>query len=179
VERPILHVELGPGGRARLHVVNVHLKAKIPTDIPGQQIDNYTWRSAEGWAEGVFISSMKRMSQALEVRRLVDRILDREPQARIVVAGDFNATPEDVPVLAIRGAVEDTGNGELAGRVLVPIQNTVPEQACRIRGVSRRRRRRPIRRGASRRGSPSVSGTGTAPAPTRPSRPRRTAAGRW
>jgi predicted extracellular nuclease len=34
-----------------------------------------------------------------------------------------------VPVLAIRGAVEDTGNGDLAGRVLVPIENTVPEPA--------------------------------------------------
>ena len=72
---------------------------------------------------------MKRMSQALEVRRLVDRILDADTDARIVVAGDFNATPDEVPVLAIRGAVEDTGNGELAGRVLVPIENTVPEPA--------------------------------------------------
>ena len=63
------------------------------------------------------------------VRRLVDRILDTDPDARIVVAGDFNATPDEVPVLAIRGAVEDTGNGELAGRVLVPIENTVPEPA--------------------------------------------------
>ena len=63
------------------------------------------------------------------VRRLVDRILDTDPDARIVVAGDFNATPDEVPVLAIRGAVEDTGNGDLAGRVLVPIENTVPEPA--------------------------------------------------
>jgi endonuclease/exonuclease/phosphatase family metal-dependent hydrolase len=129
VERPILHVELDLGAGQRLHVVNVHLKSKIPTDIPGQKIDNFTWRSADGWAEGVFLSSMKRMSQALEVRRLVDQILDGDPQARIVVAGDFNATPDDVPVLTIRGAVEDTGNGDLAGRVLVPIENTVPEQA--------------------------------------------------
>jgi predicted extracellular nuclease len=72
---------------------------------------------------------MKRMSQALEVRRLVDQILDADRDARIVVAGDFNATPDEVPVLAIRGNVEDTGNGELAGRVLVPIENTVPEPA--------------------------------------------------
>jgi endonuclease/exonuclease/phosphatase family metal-dependent hydrolase len=54
---------------------------------------------------------MKRMSPALEVRRLVGRILDTDPDARVVVAGDFNATPDEVPVLAIRGAVEDTGNG--------------------------------------------------------------------
>lgn len=67
------------------------------------------------------------MSQALEVRRLVDRILDADPNAAIVVAGDFNAAPDEVPVLAIRGDVEDTGNGDLAGRVLVPVEQTIPE----------------------------------------------------
>jgi predicted extracellular nuclease len=72
---------------------------------------------------------MKRMSQAVEVRRLVDQILDADADARIVVAGDFNADPEEVPVLAIRGNVEDTGNGALAGRVLVPVEQTVPESA--------------------------------------------------
>lgn len=30
-------------------------------------------------------------------------------------------------MLAIRGQVEDTGNGDLAGRVLAPIANSVPE----------------------------------------------------
>jgi endonuclease/exonuclease/phosphatase family metal-dependent hydrolase len=128
IERPILHVTVDAGAVV-LHVINVHLKSKIPTDIPGQKVDNFTWRTADAWAEGSFVSSMKRMSQALEVRRLVDRILDADPDARIVVAGDFNATPDEVPVLAIRGAVEDTGNGDLAGRVLVPIENTVPEPA--------------------------------------------------
>jgi endonuclease/exonuclease/phosphatase family metal-dependent hydrolase len=127
IERPILHVELEPVGGARLHVVNVHLKSKIPTDIPGQKIDTYTWRSPGAWAEGAFISSMKRMAQAVEVRRLVDDILDADPEARIVVAGDFNATPGEIPVLAIRGNVEDTGNSDLADRVLVPIEQTIPE----------------------------------------------------
>jgi predicted extracellular nuclease len=69
---------------------------------------------------------MKRMSQAVEVRRLVDSILDANPDARIVVAGDFNAEPDEVPVQAIRGDVENTGNAELASRVLVPIENTAP-----------------------------------------------------
>ncbi|MFD8263731.1 hypothetical protein ACFV19_33695 [Streptomyces griseoluteus] len=72
---------------------------------------------------------MKRMSQALEVRRLVDQILGEDPDARIIVAGDFNAEPEEVPVLAICGNVEDTGNGGLAARVLVPIEHTIPHEA--------------------------------------------------
>jgi endonuclease/exonuclease/phosphatase family metal-dependent hydrolase len=130
VERPILHVELDlPDSGGVLHVINVHLKSKIPTDIPGQKINNFTWRSADAWAEGTFISSMKRMGQAVEVRRLVDQILTADPAARIVVAGDFNATPDEIPVLAIRGSVEDTGNPDLGTRVLVPIEQTIPEPA--------------------------------------------------
>jgi endonuclease/exonuclease/phosphatase family metal-dependent hydrolase len=125
-ERPILHVTVQLPDGQPLHVINVHLKSKIPTPIPGQTIDAYTWRTADAWAEGVFLSSMKRMAQALEVRRLVDQILDSDPAARIVVAGDFNATPDEIPVLAIRGNVEDTGNPDLAGRVLVPIESTIP-----------------------------------------------------
>lgn len=128
VERPILHVELEANGTS-LHIVNVHLKSKIPTPIPGQKQDAYTWRTAYGWAEGSFISSMKRMAQALEVRRLIDQILDADPDAAIVVAGDFNAEPDEVPVMAIRGDVENTGNGALANRVLVPIEHTIPEPA--------------------------------------------------
>jgi endonuclease/exonuclease/phosphatase family metal-dependent hydrolase len=129
VERPILHVQLDIPDGNRLHLVNVHLKSKIPTDIPGQKIDGYTWRSADAWAEGSFISSMKRMSQALEVRRLIDQILDTDPDAQIVVAGDFNAAPDEVPVLTIRGDVENTGNADLTGRVLVPIEHTIPAPA--------------------------------------------------
>jgi endonuclease/exonuclease/phosphatase family metal-dependent hydrolase len=129
VERPVLHVELDLPDGGRLHVINVHFKSKIPTDIPGQKIDNFTWRTADAWAEGAFISSMKRMAQAVEVRRLIDQILDTDPQARIVAAGDFNATPDEIPVLAIRSTVEDTGNPALTHRVLVPIEHTVPEPA--------------------------------------------------
>jgi endonuclease/exonuclease/phosphatase family metal-dependent hydrolase len=126
VERPILHVTVQVGG-APLHIINVHLKSKIPFDVPGQKVDRFTWKTAEGAAEGSFISSMMRMSQAVEVRRLVDTVLTQDPDARIVVAGDFNAQPDEVPVLAIRGQIEDTGNGDLAGRVLAPIENSVPE----------------------------------------------------
>ena len=131
VERPIQHLEIDitvpGGGPDMLHLINVHLKSKLPTNIPGGKIDNFTWRSASAWAEGFFLSSMKRMSQALEVRWLVDEIFDADPGAKIVVAGDFNAEPDEVPVSAIRGDVESTGNGELASRVLVSIEHSIPE----------------------------------------------------
>jgi endonuclease/exonuclease/phosphatase family metal-dependent hydrolase len=128
-ERPILYVKLDMGGGRVFHVANVHLKSKLPTEIPGQKVDQYTWKSARAWAEGSFISAMKRVGQALEVRLLVEQIFDLEPDAWIAVAGDFNAESEDVATTAIRGPVEETGNPAHATRVLIPCENTIPESS--------------------------------------------------
>jgi hypothetical protein len=42
VERPILYLQLHLGNGRRLHAVIVHLKSKVPADIPGQKIDSFT-----------------------------------------------------------------------------------------------------------------------------------------
>jgi endonuclease/exonuclease/phosphatase family metal-dependent hydrolase len=125
-ERPILRSVIDLNGR-RLNLLNLHLKSKIPTNINGQKVDNYTWKTASGWAEGYFLSSMRRVGQALETRVLVDKLFDEDLHGLIVIAGDFNADFDEVPVEAILGRVENTGNGELAERVLIPCENTIPE----------------------------------------------------
>lgn len=126
-ERPILYAKILLSDNKTIHVINLHLKSRIPTNIEGQKINNYTWRTASGWAEGYFISSMKRVGQALETRTLVDKVFDQDEWAFIVVCGDFNSTSDNVPVQAIRGDVENTGNGDLASRVLVPCEQTIPD----------------------------------------------------
>ena len=128
-ERPILQAKITLPNNKTLHVINLHLKSRIPVNIDGQKIDNYNWKSASGWAEGYFLASMKRVGQALEARVIVDKIFDEDEQALIVVCGDFNSTSDNVPVQAIRGDVENTGNGALANRVLVPCENTVSESS--------------------------------------------------
>jgi predicted extracellular nuclease len=128
-ERPILHVRIAPSDNAVVHVVNAHLKSKLPTDVAGQKLDAFTWRTASGWAEGSFLSCMKRVGQALETRMLVDRLFDEDTDALVAVYGDFNADTDDVPVQAIRGDVEDTANGGLARRVMVSCERTIPEPA--------------------------------------------------
>lgn len=128
-ERPLFHVSLDLGAGRVLHVVNLHLKSRLPSPIPGQQ-QGYAWKSVAGWAEGYFLSSIKRVGQALEARVLVDELFDAHgPEALIAVCGDFNAELEEVPLAALRGRVEDTGNAELGGRVLVPCELSVPESA--------------------------------------------------
>lgn len=132
-ERPLLKVSIDLGSGRTLHLINLHLKSKIPSDIAGQKSDQYTWRTVAGWAEGYFISSMKRVGQALEARILIDTIFDAAESSGdaplIVVCGDFNADIDDVPIHAIRGQVEDTGNPALLRRVMVPCELTVPEPA--------------------------------------------------
>lgn len=128
-ERPILHAKITLPNYKTLHVINLHLKSKIPTDIDGQKIDTYTWKSASGWAEGYFLSSLKRVGQALEARMLIDTVFDEDAEAFIVCCGDFNSTSDNVPVQAIRGDVENTGNGKLANRVLIPCEKSVPKSS--------------------------------------------------
>lgn len=126
-DRPILHAKIQLENNQILHLINVHLKSKIPTDIAGQKVNDFTWKTASGWAEGSFISSMKRVGQALETRRLVDELFKTDENALIAICGDFNADTDDVPLEAIRGDIENTGNTKLAKRVMVPCERTVPE----------------------------------------------------
>ena len=128
-ERPILHATIELEDGRLIEVVNVHLKSKLPTEIPGGKLDRFTWKSNSAWAEGFFLSSMKRVGQALEVRCLVDQLFDADPDANIFVCGDFNADSDEVPVLMLRGPVEETGNGALQDRVLIPCESSIPEQS--------------------------------------------------
>ena len=128
-ERPILSAEIKiPGGQV-MHILNLHLKSKIPSTVKGQKRGAHTWLSASGWAEGFFISSMKRVGQALEARIHIDQILDNDENALITVCGDLNSDQGNVPVMAIRGEVKQTGNAALANRVLFPCENGVPDSS--------------------------------------------------
>lgn len=129
-ERPLLHVTLDLGEQGTLHVINLHLKSKLPVTIEGQQRDRDTWRTMAGWAEGSFLSAMKRVGQALEVRILVDRIFDETAvtggPTYIAICGDFNDDLDSTPLQAICGPIEETNNPGLINRIMIPCERTVP-----------------------------------------------------
>jgi endonuclease/exonuclease/phosphatase family metal-dependent hydrolase len=126
-ERPILQAAVTLPTGVTLHVLNLHLKSKLPTNIPGQHPSQFVWKSASGYAEGSFVSAMKRVGQAFETRMIIDQLFDADPNAHIVACGDFNADIEEVSMEAIRGDVENTGNPDLITRLMVPCERNVPE----------------------------------------------------
>ena len=129
-ERPLLYTQIDLGNGRILHLINAHMKSKLASNIPGRKIDDYTWQTVSAWAEGSFISSMKRLGQALQARLLIDDIFDRHGlDALIAIAGDFNAGAEEESFRAICGPVEDTGNPAHAARVMIPCENNIPDSA--------------------------------------------------
>ena len=128
-EKPILYTKINVKEGFDIHVINVHLKSRIPSNIRGQKINNFTWKEIYAWGEGFFVSSMKRVGQALETRVLIDQLFDADEEAKIIVCGDFNAHPDEVPAEAIRGRVENTGNPDLIPREMVPAENTIPDSS--------------------------------------------------
>ncbi len=126
-DRPILAAEIDVPYGGPLHVINLHLRSPLAAVVAGQKESAFVWKSTAGWAEGFFLAAVKRAGQALEARLLVDEIFDRDPDARIVVLGDFNTEEWEVPVRTLCAEVEDTGKGLLAGRALVPLERSLPD----------------------------------------------------
>jgi exonuclease III len=129
-ERPVFYSKITiTESNFAFHLINLHLKSRRPTDVKGQKADDYSWKTSTGWAEGFFISSMKRVGQALETRAVIDSIFDGDENSKIVVCGDLNAHPSEVPVEAICGRIENTGNPDLNKKVLISCEDTIPETA--------------------------------------------------
>lgn len=124
-ERPALVCTLDtPSGP--LTVINVHFRAPLASAVPGQKLAPFVWRHSAGWAEGYYLSAVKRSGQALEVRLAVEALLDADPAAAVLVTGDFNAEAHEAPVRLLEAAAEDTGNTALAARSLVRLDRGVP-----------------------------------------------------
>ena len=125
-ERPALVAEVALANGTKLTVINLHLRAPLASAIAGQKQSPLSWKSTSGWAEGFFLSSLKRSAQALEIRLAVDHILDADPHSLIAICGDFNAEDYETPLKILQAAEDDTGNSRLATRSLVIEDRALP-----------------------------------------------------
>lgn len=124
-DRPLLVAEIAPPDGPTLWVINVHLRAPLASPVAGQKSGPFTWRTAAGWAEGFYLSAVKRGAQALELRLAVDAMLRVDPGRLIAVAGDFNAEDYGPTLRLAVAAEEDLGAGELAGQSLIVLDRAL------------------------------------------------------
>lgn len=125
-DRPLLVTAIALESGATLAVVNVHLRAPLASPVAGQKTGPFAWRTVSGWAEGFFLSALKREAQALELRLAVEQMLDADPTALIAVAGDFNAEDYGPTLRLAVASEEDLGAGELAARSLIVLDRALP-----------------------------------------------------
>lgn len=123
-DRPILYAKLDPGGPP-LHVLNLHLRAPRAAHLPGEKSGS-RWKTSAGWAQGMYLAAQLRQAQALEARLFVESLFDAEPDARVLVCGDFNADSYETPTRILCGAPEDGDGGEFADRYMERMEARVP-----------------------------------------------------
>ncbi len=116
--RPLLQLELALEDGQALHLINLHLRSRLASPIPGRKTGPFSWATAAAWAEGAYLSAIKRNGQALEARLAVDAIFDSDPQALVAVCGDLNAEADEIATEILRADTDNTGSPDLAERVL-------------------------------------------------------------
>ncbi len=126
-DRPLLYTRLRMPQDKVLHLFNLHLRAPLACPVPGAKSGAFAWNSVAAWAEGYYLSEIKRAGQALELRSALDTLFDDDENALICIAGDFNCEVHHTPVEIIRGQEDNTGNGALATRVMVPVEHSLPQ----------------------------------------------------
>jgi len=127
-DRPVLRTEIDFGGPRPLHLFGVHLRAPIAAMIRGCKKPDRSWRSISAWAEGYQLSVLKQTAQALELRLAVEDLFDKDEDALVVLAGDFNATSETGTLRLLKADPDDTGSPDLESRRLFQLDAALPPE---------------------------------------------------
>ncbi|MDW7712054.1 MAG: hypothetical protein SCH98_16430, partial [Deferrisomatales bacterium] len=123
--RPALRVVWeAPGLTVTLIVV--HWKSKIPSFTPLRRVQGEAWGALGDVGEARLLSEAKRLAQALEVRRAVDRLLAQDPAPHVAVLGDCNDLLESECLRILRGDARACRSPGLAPFELLPCELAIP-----------------------------------------------------
>lgn len=117
-DRPILYAAIEPPSGGTLHVLDLHLRAPRPAPVATARGEG----SSKSQIEGQFVAAQKREGQALEARLFVETLFDADPEARVIITGDFNADEYDAPTRLLRGGDNELQQGP---RALAPLEERV------------------------------------------------------
>ncbi|MBE0616638.1 MAG: endonuclease/exonuclease/phosphatase family protein [Proteobacteria bacterium] len=125
--RSVLRVEWDAPGMPTTLLV-VHWKSKIPSFTPSRQREGEPWRSLGDAGEGRLLTEVKRLAQAVALRREIDRRFARDPGARLAVLGDFNDILDSEALRIVRGDAQACLSPGLLPQELLPCELSVPAE---------------------------------------------------
>lgn len=87
-----------------LHIIGVHFKTSWPMPLRNAAGEGVPFENQTDAGDGVIRALIYKLAQARHIRRLVDDIFLADPEAQIIVTGDFNTTENTEPLNIIMGA---------------------------------------------------------------------------
>lgn len=90
-----------------LHIIGLHFKSSLPTPLDYQTL-NLPTRQAD-YSDGLIRSSLRRLAEARALRLKLDELFTHEPNAQVVIAGDFNDDLYSTTVSAVQGGLDASG----------------------------------------------------------------------
>lgn len=122
--RPLVHVRFDAGPVGPVDVFTVHFKSRLAKPMQDETGAAVWDRSPRGLGEAYARSWVMRTAEALHARGEIDAIFDADPNACIIVMGDFNDTVDSLPTRIVRANLPDV---EL-GRVLHSCTDVIPAE---------------------------------------------------
>jgi exonuclease III len=107
--RDFVHIEMTWQGK-KLHVVGVHIKATFLMPEKNTDGEAHPMKTQITAADGLIRSEVFRFSQAKKLRELVDTFFATDPNALVIVGGDYNAEENDAVYRIIRGVINDASD---------------------------------------------------------------------
>lgn len=110
-----------------LTLLVVHWKSKLPSPTTARrQGPAEPWAAFGDVAEARFLTEVKRLAQAVELRKVVDGLLAGEPEGRVIVLGDCNDTQESEVLRILMGDARATSSPGLVPYELIPAALAIP-----------------------------------------------------
>lgn len=104
--RDFVHMETTWQGK-KLHVVGVHVKANFLMPEKNMAGEAHPMKTQSTAADGLIRSEVFRFSQAKRLREVIDAFFIADPDASVVIGGDYNAEENYAVYRIIRGVISD------------------------------------------------------------------------
>ncbi len=127
--RDFVHLRTMHNGK-KLHVFSIHLKSNFLNPEILKDGTKRPMKTQTELADGIIRSDFFRLSQAKKLRQILDQIFTEDPDAEVIVGGDFN----DVEINSTVGIV--MGKNQEAPDALIQTTKAIPKEK-RFSGTGR------------------------------------------